>query len=71
MKNSKEVKGSLWPRIGAGVDRHEVVGAKCGVVDIAVGERTMMLPAKGVLPGKKTKREMESNSFLCQYTLQM
>ena len=49
MKDSKEVEGSLWSRVGAGVDRHEVVGAKCGVVDIAVGERTMMFPAKGEL----------------------
>ena len=49
MKDSKEVEGSLWSRVGAGVDRHEVVGAKRGVVDVAVGERTMMLPAKGVL----------------------
>ena len=49
MKNSKEVERSLWSRIGAGVDRHKVVGAKRGVVDVAVRERTMMLPAKGVL----------------------
>ena len=49
VKDSKEVEGSLWSRVGAGIDRHEVVGAKRGVVDVAVGERTMMFPAKGVL----------------------
>ena len=46
MKDPKEVERSLWSRIGAGIDCHEIVGAKGGVMDVAVRERTMMLPAK-------------------------
>ena len=60
MKDSKEVERSLWSRIGAGIDGHEVVGAKGGVVDVAVREGTMMLPAKRVLSRIKiTVGEME------------
>ena len=45
MKDTKKVERSLWSRTGAGVDGHEVVRAKGGVVDVAVRESAMMLPA--------------------------
>ena len=53
VKDSKEVEWSLWPWVGAGIDRHKVVGAKRGVVDVAVGKRTMMLPAERVISRRK------------------
>lgn len=68
MKDSKEVERSLWSRIGAGIDGHEVVGAKRGVVDVAVREGTVMLPAKRVLSRIKItvgeiEREIQLNTL--------
>ena len=53
MKDAKEVQGSLGSRIGASIDSHEVVGTKGSVVDVAVRERAMVLPAERVLSGRQ------------------
>lgn len=50
MEDAKEIERSLWSGVGASVSSHEVVGAKGGVVDVAVGERAVVLPAERVVP---------------------
>ena len=50
MEYAKEVERSLWSGVGAGVDGHEVVGAKGGVVDVGVGERAVVTPTQRVVP---------------------
>ena len=60
VKDPKEVERSLWSRIGAGINSHEVVGTKGGVVDITVRERTMVLPAQRVL-SRREKRKVGEN----------
>ena len=50
MEYAKEVERSLWSGIGAGVDGHEVVRAKGGVVDVGVGERAVVTPTQRVVP---------------------
>lgn len=60
VKDPKEVERSLWSRIGAGINSHEVVRAKGGVVDVTVRERTMVLPAQRVLSGRE-KRKVGEN----------
>lgn len=53
VEDTKEVERSLGSGIGAGVDSHEVVGAKGGVVDVAVGERAMVTPTQRVVPAEE------------------
>jgi hypothetical protein len=63
VKNSKEVERSLWSGIGASVNSHEVVGAKRGVVDVAIRERTMVLPAHRVLSEEDKEEKLERETY--------
>ena len=69
VKDPKEVERSLWSRIGAGINSHEVVRAKGGVVDVTVRERTMVLPAQRVLSRRERERygkmERERDKIFC------
>ncbi len=49
MDDSKEIERSLWPGGRAGIECKKGVCAKGGVVNIAVREGVLMLPAGGIL----------------------